>query len=169
MPKLDFPPLRLAVLNGLLGLKDRYAADPDLFKHEDCPYDDETVEALTSILQVKEVERIVEKTVQVKRERGRPKKGGVSEEDLAELEKEVRDLLTNLKAMEAGPSLDTNEKIQITKTKTTLIEKLLEMRERVMNVRRLSEFQTVVISVLDDLVDEDGRDAFLERIEPYTE
>lgn len=165
----DFPPLRLAVLNGLLGLKERLAAEPNLFTQDDCTYDAETVSVLSAIFAVREVERIVERHVVAKRDVGRPSKAGVSAEDLAELETEVRDLLTNLKAMEATAVLETSEKIAITNTKTKLIEKLLEMKERVLNLKRLSEFQTVVVGVLDDLIDESGRDEFLNRIQPYTE
>lgn len=166
MAQIEFPPLRLAVLNGLAELKQHYAENPELFRVETCPYDSETVDLLVGLFEVKTVERVIEKVV-TKRDRGRPKKGGVSDEDIAELEKEVKEQLANLKTMEAAEGLETNEKIQITKTKATLIEKLLEMRERTVNVKRMSEFQTIVIGILDDLVGESEREIFLDRISDY--
>ncbi len=170
MAKFDFPPLRLAALNALLTIKERMVADPQVLKSTDCPYDDETIECLGKILEVREVERVVERVVTVnKNERGRPRKvDGLKIEDLAELDDEVKGLLKSLREMDAMEgALETNERVQILKTKASLIEQALKNRERILNVKMMSEFQSTVIGILDDLIDDEGRDAFLTRIEPY--
>lgn len=169
--KIEFPPLRLAALNALLSLKERYGADTGLFEGPDCPYDEETVAVLKTILDVREVERIVEKQVVVtKRERGRPKKGGdLNDKDLAELDAEIKGLLESLRTMEVDSVPDTGERIQILKARASLIEAALKNRERVINAKSMSFFMQTVMSILDDLVEEEKRDEFLDRISPYRE
>lgn len=170
MAQFDFPPLRLAVLNALLAIKEQMAIDPQMW--DGCPYDSETVDILKQILDVREVERVVEKTVYIdKKDRGRPRKiAGMSPEDLAELEDEVKGLLKSLKDLDPMEGqLDTNERVQIMKTRASLIDQALKNKERIFNVKNMSEFQTVVIGILDDLVAEEQRETFLDRIEPYRE
>jgi hypothetical protein len=168
-----YPTLRLGLLQGMVQLKENVDANPDFLKSSDCPYDPETVGILTKIF----ASKIVEKTItrgadpenDEKRGRGRPSKAQqLSGDDADELENTAKELLTQLKKLGDGEkTLDTGARIQIIKTKATLIEQLLKMRERMMNVKRMATFQAVVIGILDDLVGEDGREAFLKRISPY--
>jgi hypothetical protein len=168
-----YPPLRLGLLQGLVQLKERVTADPAFLKGKDCPYDPETIGILEGLF----VERVVEKIVMrgadpanaEKRGRGRPTKDQqLTGDDAEELEQTTKELLSQLKQLGDGAkTLETGEKIQIIKAKSALVEQLLKMRERMMNVKRMANFQAVVISVLDDLVEEDGRAEFLKRIEPY--
>jgi hypothetical protein len=169
---ITYPPLRLAMLNGLIGLKERMIVQPEVLRAVDCPYDAETVDLLERIMEVKEVERIIEKTVTVnKQDVGRPRKiGGLSADDMARLNEEVMGLFDGLKNMvvdEAG--LETSERLQILKARASLIEQALKNQERILNLKSMSEFQTVVINILDDLMSEDSREEFLNRIEPYRE
>jgi hypothetical protein len=48
--------------------------------------------------------------------------------------------------------LQTNDRIQIIKTRAGLVEKLVAMDERTNNLKRQSQFQTVLLGILDDLV-----------------
>lgn len=164
-----YPTLRLGVLQAIAELKDL----PDALTRPDCPYDRETIEVLEKIFKVREVEKIVEKIVEVSvaATRGRPsgdtKLSIEAQEDVAD---SATELLGQLKALGEGEKgLDTQTKIQIIKTKATLIEQLLKLRERWNNVKRISLFQAVVISILDDLVTEADRQEFLKRVEPYRE
>lgn len=173
MSTFTYPPLRVAVLRGLLSLKERFDENPDFLRGGDVPYDNESIEILEKILTVKVVEKVVEKIVQgkVSGGKGRPKRDdALNAADNAEMEQMVKDLLENLKNMdETKEGLEVSERVQITKTKAALVEQLLKARERIFNVKRHSEFQSTVISILDDIVDEAGRDVFLARIEPFTE
>jgi hypothetical protein len=63
--------------------------------------------------------------------------------------------------------LDTATKLSILKTRSTLMEKLVTIRERFTSARKVAEFQQIVISILDDLVPEERRAEFIERLEPY--
>lgn len=161
-----FPTLRIGVLQSMVELQAQFHHDPQLFEAKDCPYDRETVTALKQIFKVREVEKIVEK--EVIREIAPVKDEKITPEQQEQVETTAFDLLKQLNDLDNGErGLDTATKIQIIKAKTTLIDQLTKLRERIMNVKRVSVFQTVVISILDDLMDEDRRQEFLKRIEPY--
>ena len=47
------------------------------------------------------------------------------------------------------------------------MEKLVAIRERFANVRKVAVFQGTIIGILDELVPEEMRDEYIRRIEPY--
>lgn len=167
-----YPTLRLGVLQALIELKGYTEQHPEALQAKECPYDKETVDALELIFKTRVVEKVVERVVEKEvRSRGRPTGDTkLSDEDQQDVESSANELLGQLKALGEGEKgLDTSTKIQIIKTKAALIEQLLKLRERWFNVKRVAQFQTVVIGVLDDLLGEADRQEFLKRIEPYKE
>lgn len=170
-----YPTLRLGVLQGLAELKLHCDAVDGYLRKPDCPYDNDTIELLEKLFAAKEVEVIKEVAVE-KPERGkvgRPsKKGEVTDDDALELENEAKTLLTELRQLGQTQDgemkqLDTATRLQIIKTQTQLMEKLVSIRERFSSVRKVASFQATVVSILDDLVSEENRDVFLKRLEEY--
>lgn len=165
-----YPTLRIGVLQSLIELKAQLAHDNQLLELEVCPYDRETVTALKTIFTERVVERVVEKEVVrviSPEERADTKMSLSDQEEVAE---SARELLSQLKVLGEGETgLDTQTKIQIIKTKATLMEQLVKLRERWMNVKRQSQFHAVVIGILDDLLAENDRAEFLRRLEPFRE
>jgi len=174
MDNFNFPPLRIGLLQGLLGVKERVDADADAL--EGAPYDNETKSLLQRLFAPKVVEKRVEVPVDREPEkagRGRPSNDvALSAEDQDKLKSEIDSLMEELNQLGKGKdddtvTLDTGERIKIIQVKSRLLDQLLKMQERIFNVKRNSEFQTVVIGILDDLVSEDDREVFLKRINPY--
>lgn len=166
-----FPTLRLAVVQGMLDLKRQYDADPSFLKATDCPYDSETVEMLEQIFasRIVEVEKIVTVTVEAPADK-EARRERLTDEEQDLVDKTVGDMLKELNKLGDGElGLDTQTRVQIIKAKATLIDQMLKMHERVMNVKRIANFQSVVISILDDLVTDADRDVFLKRLEPYND
>lgn len=160
----NYPPLRLAVLTGLKGIKD----DLSILDSPECPYDKETVETLKELLAPKIETVTIEKEVSVANGRGRPSKDPkLSTEDQEKLTKSITDLLDALDNMGTGEGLMTNERIQITKTKAGLLDQLLKIRERNVSAARMESFMETVINILDELVSEADREIFLRKLEPY--
>lgn len=162
----NFPPLRIAVLTGLVGLKNNL----DSLTDENCPYDEETKQALLDLLAPKVVEKIVEKEVPQAggAGRGRPSKDiRLAEEDQQKVLDEIKATIESLNAMGSGEGLPTNERIQIAKTKSGLLDQLLKMMERHTTVQRMESFKEEVIKILDDLVTEADRETFMKRLEPF--
>lgn len=171
----NYPTLRLGVLQGLASLKASCDAEEGFLRKADCPYDNDTRDMLEKLFKPIEVEVIKEVHVE-KPERGktgRPsKKAELSEDDASELENEAKEMLKELRQLGKSAEgelkqLDTATKLSIIKTQTQLMEKLVSIRERFTGVRKVVEFQSTVIGILDDLVDEEKRDDFLKRLEPF--
>ena len=171
-----FPTLRLGVLQGLLVLRHEINTNPGFLRHKDCPYDSDTVVALEKIFEERIVEKIVEREIikDASSSRGRPSEKSVklTEADQALIENSALELLIQLQSLGLNDkgddiALDTHTKIQIVKAKAALIEQIVKLRERFYNVKRVSEFQSTVMSMLDDLVSEADRSEFLKRLEPF--
>lgn len=161
----NFPPLRMAVLTGLIGLKNQL----ETLEAPDCPYDDETKQTLLDLLAPKVVEKVVEKEVpQAGAGRGRPTKDiQLDADDQKKVLDEIKATIEALNAMGSGEGLPTNERIQIAKTKSSLLDQLLKMMERHTTVQRVQGFQETVIGILNDLVSEADREIFMKRLEPF--
>jgi len=162
----SYPPLRLAVLNGLLTLKEQVEADPDYLKGSD--YDGETISILERLFSPKIIEKPVERIIHVaaKAGRGRPSKDvQLDEEDEIKIRDEIRKLLTALDTMEVDEKLEVQQKLAITKNKRDLLESVLKMRERETTVRKTEEFKETIIGILQDLIDEKDRETFMKRLE----
>jgi hypothetical protein len=159
-------------------IKQQLEAREDYLTSDDCPYDQDTREQLTKLLAPKivEVEKVVEKIVEKKVEvvtqaaegggkRGpKPKSSGVDMDGVAKEIQSIRDELKELKLN--SKALQTADKIQIIKTRAALIEKLISMDEKTNNQRKVGQFMSLVLTILDDLVPEDGRQEFMKRLEP---
>lgn len=166
----SFPTLRLALLHNLRDLASQIAADPEVLRGPSCPYDNETIELLEGLLAPKIVEKIVTREAPAaKRMPGAPRKEvTLSEDELGELENAARELLGDLKGLGKDvDDLDTAARVQIVRAKATLIETVTKQAERIYNVKRTSSYESVVISILEDLVSDENRDEFLRRIDPY--
>lgn len=164
-----FPTLRFGVLQSLRDLKRSYADDDALFGLDECPYDNETIEVLKEILEIRvetvEVEKIVEIAAP------KQKNGGVTDEDIGVVEDELRLCLEELRGLnkerEGLAKMDDETLLKIIRAKAGLIEQIVKLRERTMNVRRQSEFEGVIMGILEELVGENDRTEFLKRLEPY--
>lgn len=164
----SYPQLRLVVLNALVGIKDAMEADPEFLNAS--PYDNETKEILNKLLSVKIVETVVEREVPTRgvNTRGRPSKDvQLSDEDKGKIRDEITALIDALNTMGTGEGLETNERLQVIKAKSRLVNDMLGMRERNTTAQKVESFMDTVISILNDLVDEKDRDAFLKRIDGY--
>lgn len=171
----NYPTLRLGVLHGLAGLKSAMDAEEGYLRRQECPYDEDTVKMLEELFKPREIEVI--KEVPVRDEPGRKKvgrpsdKASLNDEDAAEVEEEARAMLKDLREMGKGPGelppMDTQTRLQIIKVQTQLMEKLVSIRERFSNVRKVAQFQATVIQILDELIDEDDREVFLQKLEPF--
>ncbi len=92
---------------------------------------------------------------------------GVEEGDKFDLLiKEVEETITSMKNLEAemrGDS-DNSDRVQVIKAKTTLLEKWVSLKERVYTLKEMSDFQRIVLDVLDQVLDVDQRTKFLDKL-----
>lgn len=82
------------------------------------------------------------------------------------LDKQIEKILNDLENF--GNSLsssDVSEKLQYFKTKTTLIDRLVGMRERVMNLKELNEFRGAILSFMDEVCTKDQITQLMQRLD----
>lgn len=181
MSKPFYPKIDLTTVAALRTLHQQFKLHDGYLENPDCPYDKDTAQTLAKIMspEVVEVEKVVEKVVERKSkiaERAAegggvgPKKiklktSGVDQDGVSQEIQDLRKELQQLKIDSKG--LQTSDKIQIIKTRAGLVEKLVAMDERIHNLKRHSLFQSTVMAILDDLIDEERRKEFLKRIQPF--
>lgn len=59
---------------------------------------------------------------------------------------------------------ETGERVQVLKAKTALLEKWVNLKERIFNLKEVSEFQSVILTVLEEVCDVDQRNLVMERL-----
>lgn len=165
----DYPTLSLTQLQKFKTVLDNAKGDPKYLDGRICPYDKTTREILKSLI----ADPVVAATLGDAPERGRkksgaPKKGPTISTD--ELEKEFQELREEIKTLKAdAKGLEPHERIQIVKTRAALIEKILSMKERIVNIKKMEEFIAKVIQLMEDELPQDVRLKVLEALEPYAE
>lgn len=167
----SLPPLRMTVLSALLELKDSVLADPNYFDSKEVldAYGGQTLDTLKKILAPQVVTVTVEKEASGdKAGRGRPtKEVTLSEEDQKKVEDHLRKLMTDLDSMGTGEGLETSQRVAITRLQANVLEQVIKLQERHTNVKRMSQFMENIIGILDDIVDEKGREIFMKRIDGF--
>lgn len=84
------------------------------------------------------------------------------------LDRQIQKVLNKMDAMENQlASLEPNEKLAFFKTRTALLEKLITLREKVTNLREMSEFKGTVVKGLEDICTREQILQFMERIKGY--
>lgn len=141
----------------------------DYFLHEECPYEGRTLTLLQAMCQTVGgapggPEMPLHEQVAKSRERA-----GVKVEDLAEadmsIEAELVNVFDELKLY--GRSLsssDQTERMSYFRTATSLLEKLVILKERAAGVKQVKEFENAVLGVMEDILTSEQRTAVMDRL-----
>lgn len=173
-----YPSIDLSLVASLTTIRLMLDNNPDYLDDKACPYDAATIADLKELLKpkVKVVKQVVEKIIERPTEAVStgvdPSAGPVKLKESAipieDVEAEIRDIKDELKRLKVeSVGLDTNDQVQIIKTRASLVEKMVDFKERITNVKRLSNFQSVVLGILDDLIQDEKRLEFIKRLEPF--
>ena len=176
-----YPQIEPRALTGMTTIKQLLESDPAYLDVPECPYDEGLRNQLKGMLSPKIVEvpvekiveRIVEKRVEVAAaaaegggKRG-PKTSAASSnsdliaKELVDIQSDIRQLKIDSKALQPG------DKVQILKTRAALVEKMIVMQERTTNIKRVSMFMSIVMSILDDITTDEQRQVVMKRLEPF--
>lgn len=80
--------------------------------------------------------------------------------------KEIEITITSMRDLETsvqGEGMERADQVQVIKAKTSLLEKWVSLKERTYTMKEMSEFQRLVLEVLDSVLTVDQRGAVLER------
>lgn len=90
----------------------------------------------------------------------------VISDDDESLDQQIKDLLNELNSFNThlGPD-DVSEKMSFFRTKTALLEKLVTMRERILDLKKISVFRNTILEFLDEICTKDQIDELRARLE----
>jgi hypothetical protein len=143
-----YPTLDTDALAAIKLIARKLAEDPAYLLVDDCPYDEE----VRKILQPQRVVASEAKSNAV----------------VLDLETEAAALYKDLKDTAKGlGDGDSAEKMSYFRTATSLLERLITMRERASNLKQRNQFEDTVLSVLDELVPADKRTEFRNRMASF--
>jgi hypothetical protein len=148
-----YPSIDDALLVPFRALQQQLVKTPDLLTRAECPYPPAIRAELTQLLQAPAPEAM-----------------DLDLEDIDTLEGEISQLYRNVKAFSAGMAQSKDkDAINLYKTLTSLLEKIMEMRGSVLNMKNMSDFQRRVLEVLDNIVTPEQRAEFIEKLGSFAE
>lgn len=131
--------------------------NPKYLQSPDCPYSDAVKDFFTKNRGVLGSGRAVSAEVEDLFE---------GKDDVLVLEEQIKKLLNELEDMSAAlGSMETSEKLAFMKTKSQLIERLITMQERVMNLKEVAMFRHTVIGFMEEVLEKDQIADFMDRLQ----
>lgn len=142
----DLPQIDEDALFHLKVLKDLAEEDPENIKNTD-----ELPDWLKSMLVPVKSASEIESTVDV--------------ENIDEMNEKVSKLIKDLEAFRQNLGFeDTKELNTYFRVTTSLLEKLMDLKERAENVKKISQFKKTMLTIMDDEMDKDARKRALDRL-----
>lgn len=144
-----YPTLReetVAVLNTILQQIDK---DPGYLSSPECPYSDLAKQVLGKFKSSAEVVDIFE-----------------GKDEVLVIDQQIHAIINDLESVGSTlGSADQAEKLNYFKVKTTLLEKLINMRERTFNLKELNEFRSTILAFLDEVCTKDQITDLMKRLD----
>lgn len=152
MSERYYPSLNADAVAAIKLIARQVAEDPAYLLVGECPYDDD----LRRILQPSSAKS------------GGTRRTGGAVQPVVDLETEAVSLYKDLKSASTQlGDADSAERMSYFRTATSLLERLITMQERAGNLKRRSQFEETVLSVLDEMVPADKRTEFRDRIAEF--
>lgn len=151
-----YPELTTKGLVPLQVIKESLERDPTYLSNPDCPYTEETKRVLTQVL-----------SVSVSGGSGRStffeeSKTDSNEAMLHEIDRIYTDALEMAEAL--NNQADASDKIQLLKARASLLQKMVEIKERTINVKMIADFQGVVVGFLEEICSKDQISDLMDRL-----
>jgi len=174
-----YPQFDSRALRALATIKTILISTPDYLESDGCPYDVEDRKLIKQLLakEVIEVEKIVhierqptlaERAAEGGGKRG-PRDAGAKTGDIDRVSVELQAIMDDLRNLKLNAKdLKPADKIQVIKTQAALLEKMITMTERATNIKKVSNFMSIVMGILDDAMTDEQRQIFMKRLEPFT-
>ena len=130
--------------------------NPDYLDDPECPYEDDTRKILLRLVPKGNIKNRIKEIQTLD-----------PEEDRWEfLDREVQSLYNDLKKQaEVLGTSTSSEKMSYFRTATSLLEKLVSLQERTVGLKRIGEFHTTVMEVMDDILSPDQRTTVMKKLE----
>lgn len=90
----------------------------------------------------------------------------LGKDELYVLDEQVTKVLSDLESF--GQSLgraDVNEKAAYFRVKTSLLEKLITMKERIVNLKEINDFKTIILGFMGEILSKDQITTLMQRLD----
>lgn len=145
---LRYPTVRDETVLSLTPVLKRSLQDPSYLSDPECPYSDLVKDFFRQFQVTKTVDLFEDK------------------DELVVIDQQIHAIINDLEAVAAQlGSADHSEKLTYFKTKSSLLEKLIGMRERVLNLREVNEFRSVILAFLDEVCSKDQITDLMKRLD----
>lgn len=166
--KRQYPTISVSELQKLKVILTNAGDDPKYLDGRICPYDKPTRELLKQLTPDPIVQATLGTAGEERGQVGRPKKAPVL--PLSEVETELKELRDDIKQLKTdAKGLESNEQIQIIKTRAALLEKIIGMKERINNLNKMQKFTALVIQTMEDELPQDARLRVIEKFDEFKE
>jgi hypothetical protein len=164
---MTYPTIDIEEFDKIAKLLEDCISDPKALDPAICPYDEAIVAKLRKLTNW--LHPAARASVDPdKNPVGRPKKAPILPID--EVEKEVDEIRKEIAQLKIdAKGLETADRIQIIKTRATLVEKIIAMKERITNVKKQQKFISDVMALLEDVLEQGQREEFIKRLSTYLE
>lgn len=145
-----FPHLSEDALWSVMVLLEHLEADPDFLNDENCPYPADFREKMTKFA-------------------GKRRISSTEIEEI-DLETEAHDLFLELRESKDHLTIDDNaERMSYFRVATSLLEKLIGLRERANHIKKVSAFYSTVLSVMEEVLEPSQVTLVRDRLKDYAE
>jgi len=141
------------------------AENADYFTHADCPYEGRTLILLQAMCQQAGTPADAEVPLHEQVARNR----AVQSEDLTvpemSIEEELQNVFDELKVYgRTLSSSDNTERMSYFRTSTSLLEKLVILKERAAGVKQVKEFENAVLGIMEEVLTSEQRTQVMDQL-----
>ncbi len=150
-----YPSLRAETIMSLNAVALNIQKDPNYLDHSDCPYDDKTKEFFRKRIDVVGSNGVSDSPNLFE-----------GENELEVLDEQIIKVINDLEVF--GQKLtvaESPDKMGYFRTKTALIEKLVNMRERVFNIKEINDFKLTLLAFMNEILTKDQVTNLMSRLD----
>lgn len=165
-----YPTFTPKAQESLLILQKILLKNPEALTSKDCPYPKKLKDTLNVLLVIgatRSNPEQVKMLIESQKKENTPIEQNESElDEEIDIDKESRRLYNQIKGKMANlDRMETSEQLQLFRTATTLLEKLLNVNERASNVEKFNDFKKFIIESMDRYLTPSQKTEFVDLID----
>lgn len=145
---MEYPKIERASIWAVVEFVEAAKKQPELLTNGDCPYPKEFMEIIRSLFNQEKAEK-------------------ATTTSMDDIEEEIRNIYNELDDFKAGLNSDEDGQVYVSymRLRATLLTKMLEVKERLYNVKSMKIYQDRLLAGLDKVCSPEQRTEFMEFLE----
>jgi len=142
--------------------------DPNALDRADCPYSSNVKVFLKSLFVKRDEQKASEMNPTNLSELALETIEGEGYEELENIDLKLKTLIATLDKVQKNLKIsETNEQIQVAKAQAQLLDRLLAMRERVLNMKNMAFYTETVLELIEEHLSPDQRTSIINRLKDF--